>query len=151
MKNHFLNRIVIQILIPLYLYSFLFQYLWEMVQMPLYSDMYFSSLQSWTACAKATVGDAHIAAFMWLAGALVYQDVWWFKRLTFLKTLIIVIMGTGITLFLEIHALRTGRWEYSALMPVVPLLEVGIVPILQMTLLPLLIFHIITKRGTRDH
>lgn len=36
-----------------------------------------------------------------------------------------------------------NRWEYTARMPLVPLLGVGLAPVAQMFVLPLLIFRII--------
>jgi hypothetical protein len=51
---------------------------------------------------------------------------------------------TGLTLavsveFVAVHILE--RWQYTAAMPTVPGLEVGVVPIAQMLLLPPVIFR----------
>lgn len=43
-------------------------------------------------------------------------------------------LATGI----ELHALSSGRWRYSALMPVVPGIGVGLLPLLQLAVLPVL-------------
>ena len=40
---------------------------------------------------------------------------------------------------LERWALAVGRWTYNELMPVVPVLDVGLWPVLQMTVLPALV------------
>lgn len=133
-----------EIVLPLYLYSFIIQFIWEMVQMPFFADMSLSNPYNWLQCAKASLGDAHITAFIWIAGAAAFRDILWFKRFKFLRILFIAILGAGITLFLELHALGTGRWSYSQLMPVFPVLKVGVVPVVQMILLPIVVFRILS-------
>lgn len=48
--------------------------------------------------------------------------------------------GWGVLLaaIVELHALRTDRWGYTGLMPVIPPLGVGVLPLVQLALLPVL-------------
>ena len=59
-------------------------------------------------------GQSHRAAFFWLTAVL----------------------GATTATILEWHALRTGRWTYNALMPLIPGLSVGVFPVLQMAIVP---------------
>ena len=43
-----------------------------------------------------------------------------------------LLLGAGI----EWRALAAGRWTYTAAMPIVPLLNVGLLPVLQLLVLP---------------
>jgi hypothetical protein len=46
------------------------------------------------------------------------------------------VLGAATATILEWHALRTGRWTYNALMPLIPGLGVGVYPVLQMAIVP---------------
>ncbi len=135
------------IITPLYLYSVIFHYIWEMLQMPLYVGMQFKDISSWKACFFATLGDANIVIIIWFAGYLAFKNIWWFKKLSFLKIVLILGIGICITVFIEIHAIKTGRWEYTLLMPIIPLVNVGISPLIQMMILPLLAFYLVKIRA----
>ena len=47
-------------------------------------------------------------------------------------------LGVIVAAAVEWHALGAGRWGYSGLMPVIPLLGIGVLPLLQLALLPVL-------------
>ena len=115
--------------------------------MPLYMNMSYRGIYSWIACFFATFGDANIVVIIWLIGLLFFRDIWWFKRGSLIRVLLIIGLGFGITVLLELHALKINRWTYSTLMPVIPILEVGISPILQMTILPLSAFYLVNKKA----
>jgi hypothetical protein len=54
----------------------------------------------------------------------------------------------GITIeWIAVHLL--GRWMYTAWMPRVPVLAVGLVPVLQMLMLLPLIFHLVARWQSR--
>ncbi len=50
------------------------------------------------------------------------------------RTWFISIAGVIFAIWLEMHALGTGRWAYNSLMPVIPILNVGISPTIQLGL-----------------
>lgn len=51
------------------------------------------------------------------------------------KTWLIVIIGVIVAVFNEWYGLNTGRWEYNSLMPILPIIKVGITPTIQLGLL----------------
>jgi len=61
------------------------------------------------------------------------------------KPWLIVIFGIIISVLIEKWALVTGRWEYNNLMPIIPVLKVGLTPIIQLGLLGYLIHRLIFK------
>lgn len=46
------------------------------------------------------------------------------------------VLGAMTATIIEWHALRTGRWTYNSLMPLIPWLGVGLYPVLQMAIVP---------------
>ncbi len=47
-------------------------------------------------------------------------------------------LGAVSAVAVERVALADGRWTYNALMPIVPIVDVGLWPVAQMTILPLI-------------
>ena len=120
------------------MHAFLMHFAWEMLQTPFFAGM--SDMKHWPAtlmCLKATLGDVIITLVAMSLAGLAARDRGWFlgPNIPSLGTYLGV--GLGSTIALELHALRTGRWVYSALMPTVPGLGVGLVPLLQWIVIPL--------------
>lgn len=51
------------------------------------------------------------------------------------KSWTIIIIGTIIAIFNEYYGLKTGRWLYNDLMPIIPIIETGFTPTFQLGLL----------------
>lgn len=118
-------------------------YVWEMVQMPLYQDMSFDSLRSWVLCFRASLGDGVIVLAIWTIGYAVFRERYWFARgpeisngVRGARLAVLLLSGAVIAVAIELHALGTDRWAYSSLMPLIPYAEVGASPFLQLLLLP---------------
>lgn len=60
-----------------------------------------------------------------------------FLYITFLsrRGWLIFIIGTAVAITNEYYGLSTGRWAYTSLMPILPLLKVGVTPAIQLGLL----------------
>lgn len=113
-------------------------FIWEMVQAPLYADMRVAPFWSGTVrCLQAAFGDVAVAAIAFAAAALSAQRIDWpqAKRLSFP---LFIFVGTGllITIVLERWSIAQGRWSYDMRMPTMA--GVGIAPLLQWVILPLL-------------
>ena len=123
------------------LFAFLLNYPWELIQAPLYEGM--AATPHWRGvliCTRATFGDAVIALGAYCAAWAAGRTPRWpadpkgFHLATF------VAAGVVITIGLEHLATRSNSawwgWRYSEVMPVVPVLDVGLVPLLQWLVLP---------------
>ena len=81
------------------------------------------------------VTDAAWTLALWaVVGGLAHASV----RLPASRLVLLGLLGAVTAVAVERIALATGRWTYNPLMPIVPLLQVGLWPVLQMTLLPVL-------------
>ncbi len=123
-------------LLRLFTLSVLINYVWEMLQMLFYQNMPFNELKSWLLCFRASLGDGIIILFIWFIGYIVYRRTGWFDLKSASSLAIILLSGALVAIGIEIHALSTGRWAYSNLMPVIPVIGVGLSPLLQLLLLP---------------
>ena len=110
---------------------------WEMLQMPAYAEM---AGRPWpeTAfiCLAASLGDAAITLGIYGLVALfsLRQEVK-VKRHHHYYYALASLLGAVSAVAIERVALSLGRWSYMGLMPVVPVLGVGLWPLLQLTLL----------------
>ncbi len=134
----------------IFLVSFAINYVWEMLQMPFFEAMSFAEPSSYLRCLAASLGDAAIAAAIFLLGRLIFHAWKWPHRLTPIKALYLILIGAGIAIAIEIAALNAGRWAYSPLMPLIPMFRVGLVPVVQLMLLPYVSFIILRRRLYRD-
>lgn len=117
-------------------------YAWELAQTPLYQGMNDFSRMLWH-CLVAALGDGLLVLLTFAAGwaALGRRD--WFFRPGVRGYALLLAAGLVIAVVVEWVAVRLlGRWSYSARMPVVPRLNVGLSAVAQMLLLPPLVFRV---------
>jgi hypothetical protein len=114
--------------------------LWEFAQLPAFADW---SEASWSwlvfIIVLGTAGDILIAATCLILALVAIGDKTWplsrssYWRVGALATL----AGIAYTTYSEWrHAVVLHHWKYSASMPVVPVLGVGLFPLLQWMLVP---------------
>ena len=96
-------------------------------------------------CGIAALGDIAMTLAIFGVVALAYKDIRWIEDMHHGKYLLAGFVGLLFAIIFEQFATQTTRWEYSVLMPLVPILKVGVSPLLQMTLLTPVIFWVTTK------
>ena len=111
-------------------------YIWEMVQMPFYQEMRYSDPRAWLFCFRASVGDAVFSVLVFLGGWLLFRAWDWPKKLNFPKVAFLVVIGVAAATITELVALKGDRWAYTRLMPLLPIIGVGLVPVIQLAILP---------------
>lgn len=132
------------------LFAYLLNSPWEFLQVPLFERMPLTS--HWDgvkACTAAAVGDAAISlATFWLVSLLVGSRGW--IRAPTLKSVVgYAACGLFITVVIERLALAgmwMHGWSYSAQMPVMPGLGVGLSPLLQWVVLPPLVIWLVRRQ-----
>lgn len=126
---------------PLAGFGFLLHFAWEMMQVPWFEGMTEASHGDvvWL-CTRATVGDVVIALSAFWVACLAARDRHWIQQAR--RKPFLVMLFTGVVMTLAFEWLATGlleRWRYAEVMPVVPIIGVGLTPLLQWLLLPPLI------------
>lgn len=124
-------------------------FVWEILQLPGFADWRQGSWR-WLAfiVAIGTAGDVLIAATSLVLGLTVLGDEEWPERSASYWRVAIAACAFGLvyTAYSEWrHAVVLRHWTYSALMPVVPGLGMGVFPLLQWILIPAVAFYCARK------
>lgn len=136
-------------LIRLFLIATLVNYCWEIMQAPLFGGMDDLRVVLWH-CFPSAVGDAVLVLLILALGALALRRRDWYRKPGVAGYALM--LGAGLVIGVTVewighHALQ--RWSYAPVMPVLPVVNVGLVPIAQMLLLPPLIFWIARRWPVR--
>ena len=142
---------VFKALVVFVLFTFLFHFAWEILQAPLFANMPTRShWQATMVCLKATFGDVAIALLCFAGAALWDQKLSWY--ITPSAGAIASYFGTGvlITVAFEWYAVhKMGRWAYSDLMPIIPILKVGLAPVMQWIFLPAAVLFFLQRHRVK--
>lgn len=127
----------------LFVVSVLVNYLWEIIQAPLYKGMEDFSVVWWHG-GVAALGDGLLVLLIYAAGWAVLHRQDWFAHPGATGYAVMLLAGLVIGVSVEWEAVFIARrWAYTARMPLVPVLGVGLAPVAQMLVLPPLIFCIV--------
>jgi hypothetical protein len=128
-------------------------YPWELAQAPLYEGVSDFNL-ALRHCFVASLGDGLLVLLIFGAGWAALRRSDWFVNPGRRGYLVMLASGLVIGVVVEWTAVHVmGRWAYAPLMPVIPILDVGLAPVAQMLALPPLIFRAIAmsnRSGMRD-
>ena len=116
-------------------------YIWELAQAPLFAGLTFGNV--WWHCFIASMGDGLILLLILVIGWCVHRRLDWFVKPGVLGYIVMTVSGLLIATLIEWVAVHVAqRWSYAARMPLLPVLNIGLIPLAQMLVLPPLIFRI---------
>jgi len=131
-------------------FAFLLNYPWEFLQVPLFERM--AGAQHWDAikmCTWATVGDTVITLVAYWLVAARARSRRWILAPTGPQLALFVSIGLAVTALIELLVLHDAwfrSWDYSAQMPVLPGIGIGLSPLLQWILLPPLVAWFVRRQ-----
>jgi len=129
----------------IFVVAVLANYLWELAQAPLYVGME-SFRALWWHCFVASLGDGLLVLGIFATGWGGLRQHTWFMHPGVAGYGLMMLTGLVIGITTEWVAVHIcARWMYTAWMPRVPGLAIGLVPVLQMLVLPPLIFHLVAR------
>jgi hypothetical protein len=70
------------------------------------------------------------------SGWLLFGRADWYIRPRLKEYLLMTVLGFTIAVLIERRALAGSRWVYTDQMPIMPIVNVGLVPVLQLIVLP---------------
>ena len=119
---------------------------WEILQLPLYSIWTTGTARKMAfAVIHCTGGDVLIALSA-LTLALVFVGTKRWPADATAGSVVTLALGVGYTIFSEwLNIVVRAGWAYSDLMPVVPIINIGLAPLLQWILIPLLALSLARK------
>ncbi|MFA6184404.1 MAG: hypothetical protein WC682_04900 [Parcubacteria group bacterium] len=138
MKN---NIILISIILAI---IFGANFIWESAHSFLYMPHYAGFWSFVFIHIKASLGDMLIYVLLYLSGAFVFRNNKWFLTQRKYPYLFLIFMGFCLAIIIENFALKSGRWAYNDLMPIVPIINIGLSPILQLVIIPSAIMKVIS-------
>lgn len=106
-----------------FLAAFVLNLLWENLHAPLYFH-YQGGVITEYILLRAALFDALIIS--------VFAAILFFAPWKQARPWLMLAAGVLFAVGLELWALQTGRWEYTALMPLIPFLDVGLSPSVQL-------------------
>jgi hypothetical protein len=122
-------------------FSFLLNFVWEMLQVPFFTGM--TTIPHWQGvkeCTFATGGDVLISLICFWFVATIVRSRQWLHICSWKHIGLFLLPGLIITVGLEFLATNVlGRWTYAENMPVLPLLGTGLIPLLQWIVIPFLL------------
>lgn len=129
------NKIISTIIVL----SFLLNFAWELIQIPLYIPSLYS-LEHIAFCALASLADVIMVLLLYFGFVLLFRNPLWMEHLNWKRIAIVTLGGGTGAVLAEIRHLSLGTWAYSDSMPIIPVINVGISPVLQFMILPLLVY-----------
>ena len=128
--------------------SFVVHLVWEIVQLPLYTIWTTGTVaQQAFAVLHCTIGDTMIAGLSLLIVLSVADRPTWPRGGSRGIWLALLMLGVGYTLYSEWMNVNVRRsWAYSAWMPTLPTLGVGLAPVLQWFVVPTLVLWLAIGR-----
>ena len=129
-------------------FSFLLNFVWELLQVPLFSSLDFvSHWQGVKTCLQATAGDVSIALVAFWITAAIASERRWINQATILQVFVFLFVGVAVTIAIEYYSTEVAfRWSYAENMPRLPLLGTGLSPILQWIFVPLTVLWFIRRQ-----
>ena len=149
-----MSRRLMNLLIVTFLVAVAINFIWEMTQAVLFVPM-----GGWTngwmdgtrRCFVASLGDGVIVLSIAAIGWLLFQRGDWIVRPGVRGYVLMATVGIAIAVLIERYALATARWAYTEHMPILPLVDVGLVPVLQMVILPAVVFWVAVRLLNKGH
>lgn len=112
-----------------------------MLQMPFY-NLDQGGWQSTQFCGLASIADTLMVLLIYNAFAFATKDAKWIFAPSYGKILLLMAIGSIGAILAEHRHLIAASWSYTEIMPIIPLVNVGLVPVLQFLLLPGIIFRL---------
>ncbi len=130
--------------------GFLAAFLWEMWQMPFYDTRGVSLMSAVKGCSLGSLGDAGILTGAYAIVGRLTRERDWYRAPTLRQILVFLSAGLVATVSIEQLAIRSNfGWNYSARMPVEPVLGTGLVPIIMWVVIPLLVLWLMRRLSWR--
>ncbi|MEO7462921.1 MAG: hypothetical protein ABIT96_09350 [Ferruginibacter sp.] len=122
-------------------FALVLNFLWEMAQMPLFKNMPLN-WETTLFCALASIADCIMVLLLYVGFGLMYKNSMWFRQPGVLQVALLIITGGLGAVLAEKKHLFVGNWAYNSYMPIVPVVDVGLLPLLQFMVLPAIIYFV---------
>ena len=129
--------------------AFVMNFIWEISQAFLYAPHYVGIADFIVVHLIATVGDVVMLVIIFIITSLFYKRWNWVKERKGDSYIIVALLGFIFAVAIEKYALSAGRWAYNGLMPIVPIINVGVTPVLQLTIIASLLVFLVKRYASK--
>jgi hypothetical protein len=135
----------------LIIFSFLLNLPWELAQLPFFSFKGDDNLgMIFFAVVHCTVGDVLITLSVFEIVSLLNRNRYWFLRWEAKHLSLYVLLGVLYTIFSEMkNVYYYNYWGYNENMPIIPIVEVGLIPVLAWMWIPIVALYMAKKGVVR--
>lgn len=134
----------------MFIVAALLNYPWELAQSSLYIGTDGSNIAPWL-CFVASLFDGLLVLLIYAIGQVVLRRRDWFEQPGIRGYVLMLAAGLAISSSVEWATVYIAEWwAYTAQMPLVPWIGVGLLPVAQMLLLPPLIFRVVAAWNSRS-
>lgn len=112
--------------------------LWEIAQFPLYTIWHEGEWHYIIyALVHCTLGDLLILLVVYWTVALLNRNRFWYRTSILVNGFLFTLLGLAYTIFSELMNVNVkGAWDYTELMPIIPVIGIGGMPFMQWVLIP---------------
>lgn len=127
----------------LFIVSFLFNFFWEISQMSFYKFEGMGDISNYSKFVEihwiVSLKDALIVLCLYFIVGILMRNIYWGRKLNNKRLAVLLVLGGLWAIGIEYNAVIINhRWAYADIMPLLPLLNVGLLPVIQMMILPML-------------
>ena len=133
------KKVYHQLIFTIAALAFLFNLIWELIQIPLYKNGSYS-LEHIAFCGLASIADAILVMLLFFGSAVIFKNLFWIRDKKWQQIIIVILIGGIGAVLGEMRHLSIVSWAYADAMPIIPSLNVGLSPILQFMILPIVVY-----------
>jgi len=98
-------------------------------------------------CWLCVGGDILIALGAFFLVSLIYKSRKWILKPTKMQVLFFVLAGVIYTVISEfVHVNVMGTWQYSDMMPMIPVVDIGLSPVVQWIIISLVLIFVVRRQ-----
>ena len=115
--------------------------IWEFLHFPLYYNL--TGISNISLLLIASIGDLFLISLIFLIVSYKNKTLNWIKAPDYSDYLLIILLGSFVSVLIEVINLNIGSWAYREAMPVI--LGIGLSPLVQLSVTSILSLFILRK------
>jgi len=132
------DKFMLKKLASVFILAFILNWIWEIAQSALYLNHQGMPITSFILFRAAAADAVIILILVFIA-----------QKLKINRSLFVALAGLVLAIVIEMWALQTGQWAYSALMPTVPIIRVGLTPTIQLAAIGYFVQKLVFRKSVK--
>lgn len=120
----------------IFILTFILNFIWEVSQSVLFMPHYIGLAGLIQVHFIASIIDIFIIFFIFILSYIIFGFNFLKDNINIKNFLILAIIGFILSVLIEKYSVAKDMWQYNSLMPIIPLIRIGLTPVMQMMLIP---------------